>query len=77
MIEFILHNLLGFVKGHRRNLSYFRNISVYRAERHNSSRHLNEYIGLDFEMAYIDSMYEVMEMETGMGTLMPHGYSVV
>ncbi len=40
--------------------------SVYRAERHNSSRHLNEYIGLDFEMAYIDSMYEVMEMETGM-----------
>lgn len=40
--------------------------SVYRAERHNTSRHLNEYIGLDFEMAYIDSMYDVMEMETGM-----------
>lgn len=40
--------------------------SVYRAERHSTSRHLNEYIGLDFEMAYIDSMYEVMEMETGM-----------
>ena len=37
-----------------------------RAERHNTSRHLNEYIGLDFEMAYIDSMYDVMEMETGM-----------
>ena len=27
--------------------------SVYRAERHNTSRHLNEYIGLDFEMAYV------------------------
>lgn len=40
--------------------------SVYRAERHNSSRHLNEYIGLDFEMAYIDSMFDVMAMETGM-----------
>ena len=40
--------------------------SVYRAERHNTSRHLNEYIGLDFEMAYIDSMYDVMEMEVGM-----------
>lgn len=40
--------------------------SVYRAERHNTSRHLNEYIGLDFEMAYIDSMYDVMAMETGM-----------
>jgi len=40
--------------------------AVYRAERHNTSRHLNEYIGLDFEMAYIDSMYDVMAMETGM-----------
>lgn len=40
--------------------------NVYRAERHNTSRHLNEYIGLDFEMAYIDSMYDIMEMETGM-----------
>lgn len=40
--------------------------NVYRAERHNTSRHLNEYIGLDFEMAYIDSMQDIMEMETGM-----------
>ena len=39
---------------------------VFRAERHSTSRHLNEYIGLDFEMAYIDSMRDVMEMETGM-----------
>ncbi|MBQ5330895.1 MAG: aspartate--tRNA(Asn) ligase [Oscillospiraceae bacterium] len=39
---------------------------VYRAEKHSTSRHLNEYIGLDFEMAFIDSMYDVMAMETAM-----------
>lgn len=39
---------------------------VYRAEKHNTSRHLNEYIGLDFEMAYINDMYDVMAMETSM-----------
>lgn len=39
---------------------------VYRAEKHSTSRHLNEYIGLDFEMAYINDMYDVMAMETGM-----------
>lgn len=40
--------------------------SVYRAEKHNSARHLNEYIGLDFEMGYINDMYDVMTMETAM-----------
>lgn len=39
---------------------------VYRAEKHNSPRHLNEYIGLDFEMGFIKDMYDVMEMETAM-----------
>jgi nondiscriminating aspartyl-tRNA synthetase len=39
---------------------------VYRAERHATSRHLNEYIGLDFEMGYIKDMYDVMDMETAM-----------
>lgn len=39
---------------------------VYRAEKHSTSRHLNEYIGLDFEMSYINDMYEVMAMETAM-----------
>lgn len=39
---------------------------VYRAEKHNSTRHLNEYIGLDFEMGYIKDMYDVMNMETAM-----------
>lgn len=39
---------------------------VYRAEKHATSRHINEYIGLDFEMGYIDSMYDVMAMEVAM-----------
>ena len=39
---------------------------VYRAERHATSRHLNEYIGLDFEMGFIKDMYDVMDMETAM-----------
>ncbi len=39
---------------------------VFRAERHNTSRHLNEYTGLDFEMGFIDGMEDVMEMETAM-----------
>ena len=38
---------------------------VFRAEKHNTTRHLNEYIGLDFEMCYIDSFEDVMAMETG------------
>ncbi|MCL2054256.1 MAG: aspartate--tRNA(Asn) ligase [Oscillospiraceae bacterium] len=39
---------------------------VYRAERHATSRHLNEYIGLDFEMGFINDMYDVMNMEIAM-----------
>lgn len=39
---------------------------VFRAEKHNTHRHLNEYIGLDFEMGYIDSFEDIMAMETGM-----------
>ncbi|MCD7829627.1 MAG: aspartate--tRNA(Asn) ligase [Clostridiales bacterium] len=38
---------------------------VFRAEKHNTTRHLNEYIGLDFEMGYIESFQDVMEMEAG------------
>ena len=38
---------------------------VFRAEKHNTTRHLNEYSGLDFEMGYIDSFEDVMAMETG------------
>ena len=39
---------------------------VFRAERHDTSRHLNEYTGVDFEMGYIESFEEIMEMEEGM-----------
>ena len=38
---------------------------VFRAEKHNTKRHLNEYTSLDFEMGYIDSYEDIMEMETG------------
>lgn len=40
--------------------------AVYRAEKHNTSRHLNEYTGLDFEMGFINGMQDIMEIETGM-----------
>ncbi|MDF2987150.1 MAG: aspartate--tRNA(Asn) ligase [Eubacterium sp.] len=39
---------------------------VYRAEKHDTSRHLNEYISLDFEMGFINDFTEIMQMETGM-----------
>lgn len=39
---------------------------VFRAEKHDTSRHLNEYTSVDFEMGYIKSFEEVMEMETAM-----------
>lgn len=39
---------------------------VFRAEKHNTTRHLNEYTSLDFEMGYIDSFEEIMAMETAM-----------
>lgn len=38
---------------------------VFRAEKHSTSRHLNEYTSLDFEMGYIDSFEDIMAMETG------------
>lgn len=39
---------------------------VFRAEKHDTSRHLNEYTSVDFEMGYIESFEEIMRMETGM-----------
>ncbi len=38
---------------------------VFRAEKHATQRHLNEYTSLDFEMGYIQSFMDVMEMEQG------------
>ena len=37
---------------------------VFRAEKHNTKRHLNEYTSMDFEMGFIESFYDIMEMET-------------
>ncbi|HEX3076422.1 MAG TPA: aspartate--tRNA(Asn) ligase [Lachnospiraceae bacterium] len=39
---------------------------VYRAEKHDTSRHLNEYTSVDFEMGFIESFTEIMQMEVGM-----------
>lgn len=39
---------------------------VYRAEKHNTSRHLNEYVSMDFEMGFIHDFTEIMQIETGM-----------
>lgn len=38
---------------------------VFRAEKHNTRRHLNEYTSLDFEMGYIRSFLDICKMETG------------
>ena len=38
---------------------------VFRAEKHNTRRHLNEYTSLDLEMGYIDSFLDICGMETG------------
>lgn len=39
---------------------------VFRAEKHDTSRHLNEYTSVDFEMGFIRDFHEIMEMETMM-----------
>lgn len=39
---------------------------VFRAEKHNTTRHLNEYTSLDFEMGYIKGFEDIMAMETQM-----------
>ncbi len=39
---------------------------VFRAENHHTSRHINEYTSVDFEMGFIESFNEIMEMETKM-----------
>lgn len=44
----------------------FETAPVFRAEKHSTKRHLNEYTSLDFEMGYIDGFEELMAMETGL-----------
>ncbi|NLU52397.1 MAG: aspartate--tRNA(Asn) ligase [Clostridiaceae bacterium] len=36
---------------------------VFRAEKHNTTRHLNEYISLDVEMGFINGMEDLMNLE--------------
>lgn len=43
----------------------FETAPVFRAEKHNTKRHLNEYTSLDFEMGYIENFEDIMAMETG------------
>ncbi|MFA5087326.1 MAG: aspartate--tRNA(Asn) ligase [Candidatus Paceibacterota bacterium] len=38
--------------------------NVYRAEPHSTTRHINEYTSLDFEMGFIENHETIMEMET-------------
>ena len=40
--------------------------AVYRAEKHDTSRHINEFTGLDFEMGFIDGFEDIMSMEASM-----------
>lgn len=44
----------------------FETAPVFRAEKHNTKRHLNEYTSLDFEMGFIDSFMDICKMETAM-----------
>ena len=37
---------------------------VFRAEKHDTSRHVNEYTSVDLEMGFIQSFYDVMKLET-------------
>lgn len=36
---------------------------AYRAEEHNTSRHLNEYVSMDLEMGFIESEEDIMDLE--------------
>lgn len=39
---------------------------VYRAEEHDTTRHLNEYISLDFEMGFIEGMQDLIKTQEGL-----------
>jgi len=39
---------------------------VFRAEEHNTSRHINEYTSLDVEMGFIESEHDLMDLEVGL-----------
>lgn len=52
----------------------FETAPVYRAEEHDTTRHLNEYISLDFEMGFISSEQDVISMQV---SLMKHIFKSV
>lgn len=41
----------------------FETAYIYRAEKHNTSRHLNEYLSMDLEMGFIESFSDIMDLE--------------
>ena len=43
--------------------------SAYRAELHNTWRHLNEYISLDVEMGFIKDETDIMAIEEGLSLI--------
>ena len=47
---------------------------VYRAEEHDTTRHINEYISMDLEMGFIESEQDLMTMQTG---LLKHMFAAV
>lgn len=40
--------------------------AAYRAEKHDTPRHLNEYVSLDVEMGFIESEHDLMDLEVGL-----------
>ena len=40
--------------------------AAYRAEKHDTPRHLNEYVSLDVEMGFIESETDLMDLEIGL-----------
>jgi nondiscriminating aspartyl-tRNA synthetase len=42
----------------------FETAYIYRAEKHSTSRHLNEYLSLDLEMGFINSWQDIIDLET-------------
>ena len=44
----------------------FETAAVYRAEEHDTTRHLNEYISLDYEMGFVESESDIMDMQVSL-----------
>ena len=65
-----------FYKQHLVGAGYervFETAHVYRAEQHNTTRHLNEYYSLDLEMGFIEDETDIMRFEMGLLAFMFDG----